>query len=39
MGWGSEFQYSLDAVLGVLAFRRYDADEYIREYENFLKVA
>ena len=37
MVWGTEFQYSFDAVLGVLAFRRYDADDYIRKYEN-LKV-
>ena len=36
MTWGTQYQYSPDAVLGVFASLPYDADDYIREYEQFL---
>lgn len=36
MTWGTQYQYSPDAVLGVFASLPYDADDYIREYETFL---
>lgn len=36
MLWGTQYRYSEDAVLGVFASHPYDADDYIREYEQFL---
>ena len=36
MLWGTQYRYSEDAVLGVFASHSYDADDYIREYEQFL---
>lgn len=36
MTWGTQYRYSEDAVLGVFASHAYDADDYIREYEEFL---
>jgi acetyltransferase-like isoleucine patch superfamily enzyme len=33
--WGSQFGYSADAVLVVLASHPYDAADYIRDYEEF----
>ena len=33
--WGSQFGYSADAVLVVLASHPYDGDDYIRDYETF----
>lgn len=36
MVWASQYHYSPDAVLVVLASDVYDADDYIREYERFL---
>jgi acetyltransferase-like isoleucine patch superfamily enzyme len=36
MIWGSQFRYSPDAVLLVLASREYEDADYIREYEQFL---
>lgn len=36
MVWGAQFRHSPNAVLLVLASDRYDADDYIREYEDFL---
>jgi UDP-2-acetamido-3-amino-2,3-dideoxy-glucuronate N-acetyltransferase len=38
MIWGSQFRYSADAVLMVIASHRYDADDYIRDYEEFLRL-
>jgi acetyltransferase-like isoleucine patch superfamily enzyme len=35
MTWGTQYQYTDDAVLGVFASLPYDADDYIREYEQF----
>jgi acetyltransferase-like isoleucine patch superfamily enzyme/dTDP-4-dehydrorhamnose 3,5-epimerase-like enzyme len=36
--WGIQYAYSLDAVLMVLASDPYDADEYIRDYDEFLRL-
>jgi UDP-2-acetamido-3-amino-2,3-dideoxy-glucuronate N-acetyltransferase len=33
--WGSQFGYSADAVLVVLASHPYDATDYVRDYEEF----
>ena len=35
--WGTQYQYSTDAVLLVLASEVYEAGDYIRSYEEFLK--
>ena len=35
MIWGTQYKYTKDAVLLVLASHRYDADDYIRDYETF----
>ena len=34
--WASQYRYDDDAVLLVLASHRYDPDDYIREYDDFL---
>lgn len=39
MTWGTQYKYSPDAVLGVFASHAYDPTDYIREYEEFLRVA
>lgn len=39
MTWGTQYDYSEDAVLLVFASHAYDADEYIRDYDEFLKLA
>lgn len=36
MVWGIQYKYSKDAVLLVLASGKYDAKEYIRDYDEFL---
>jgi UDP-2-acetamido-3-amino-2,3-dideoxy-glucuronate N-acetyltransferase len=36
--WGSQFRYSADAVLLVLASHPYDSSDYIRDYEAFLQA-
>jgi acetyltransferase-like isoleucine patch superfamily enzyme len=38
MVWGVQYKYSSDAVLLVLASEGYDAADYIREYDEFLKA-
>lgn len=38
MTWGTQFQYSPDAVLLVLASHAYDAGDYIRDYDEFLAL-
>lgn len=38
MVWGVQYQYSPDAVLLVLASEFYDSADYIRDYEEFLKL-
>jgi len=37
--WGVQYKYSADAVLLVFASELYDADEYIRSYEEFLHLS
>ena len=36
MVWGIQYRFSADAVLLVLASDTYDADDYIRSYDDFL---
>jgi hypothetical protein len=36
MIWGTQFGYSQDSILVVLASLPYDPDDYIRDYEEFL---
>jgi len=36
MVWGIQYKYSRDAVLMVLASGKYDAEEYIRDYDEFI---
>jgi UDP-2-acetamido-3-amino-2,3-dideoxy-glucuronate N-acetyltransferase len=38
MIWGTQWKYTRDAVLLVLASHPYDAADYIRDYEEFLQV-
>lgn len=35
--WGIQYKYSKDAVLLVYASHRYDQDDYIRDYDQFIK--
>jgi UDP-2-acetamido-3-amino-2,3-dideoxy-glucuronate N-acetyltransferase len=37
--WASQHEFSPDAVLLVLSSDNYDPNEYIRDYEEFLKLA
>lgn len=39
MIWGTQYKYSADAVLMVLASHEYDPDDYIREYATFRTLA
>lgn len=39
MTWGTQYQYSSDAVLVVLASHPYDGADYIRDYSDFLQRA
>lgn len=39
MTWGTQYNYSSDAVLLVFASHHYDPDDYIRDYETFLRLA
>ena len=39
MMWGTQFDYSTDAVLGVFASLPYDGGDYIRDYDQFLDAA
>jgi UDP-2-acetamido-3-amino-2,3-dideoxy-glucuronate N-acetyltransferase len=36
--WGTQYNYSADALLVVLASDQYDADDYIHDYEEFLSL-
>ena len=38
MVWSTQYHYTDDAVLLVLASEHYDADDYIRDYAEFLKL-
>jgi UDP-2-acetamido-3-amino-2,3-dideoxy-glucuronate N-acetyltransferase len=37
MVWGSQFRYEPDTVLLVLASHPYDAGDYIRDYEDYIR--
>jgi UDP-2-acetamido-3-amino-2,3-dideoxy-glucuronate N-acetyltransferase len=37
MVWGTQYKYSEDAVLLVLASHKYDSGDYIRDYDEFLR--
>ena len=39
MTWGTQYNYSPDAVLAVFASRPYEDADYIRDYEQFLELA
>ncbi|MCR9370871.1 FdtA/QdtA family cupin domain-containing protein [Vibrio parahaemolyticus] len=39
MTWGIQYNYSSDAVLLVFASDYYDNNDYIRDYEEFLRLA
>ena len=39
MTWGIQYRYTEGAVLLVLASDLYDADDYIRDYGEFLALA
>jgi hypothetical protein len=36
--WGIQYKYSNDAVLMVFASHTYDANDYIRDYDEFMKL-
>jgi len=38
MTWGSQYGYEPGTVLGVFASHPYDADDYVREYEEFVTL-
>lgn len=38
MTWGTQYRYTDDAVLGVFASLPYEAEDYVREYEQFLTM-
>lgn len=38
MTWGTQYQYSSDAILLVLASHAYDADDYIHDYAEFRRL-
>jgi UDP-2-acetamido-3-amino-2,3-dideoxy-glucuronate N-acetyltransferase len=38
MVWGSQFRFSSDAVLAVFASRRYEPEDYIRDYAEYLST-
>lgn len=38
MTWGTQYKYSEDAVLLVFASHYYDSKDYIREYDEFLRL-
>jgi UDP-2-acetamido-3-amino-2,3-dideoxy-glucuronate N-acetyltransferase len=37
MTWGIQYRYSVDATLLVFASHPYDPDDYIRDYDDFLR--
>jgi UDP-2-acetamido-3-amino-2,3-dideoxy-glucuronate N-acetyltransferase len=38
MVWGVQYKFTSDAVLSVFASDKYDANDYIRSYDEFLKL-
>jgi hypothetical protein len=39
MVWGTQYQYSADALLLVFASHHYDPKDYIRDYREFVEAA
>ncbi|MEI2732908.1 MAG: WxcM-like domain-containing protein [Dermatophilaceae bacterium] len=39
MTWGTQYKYTPDALLAVFASLPYDANDYVREYDEFLALA
>jgi dTDP-4-dehydrorhamnose 3,5-epimerase-like enzyme len=39
MIWGTQYNYSRDSLLLVFASHEYDADDYIRDYDEYLSLA
>jgi hypothetical protein len=39
MVWGTRYKFSPDAVLAVLASAEYAQADYVRDYEEFLRLA
>jgi len=37
--WGIQYKYSSDAVLLIFASDYYEADDYIRNYSDFVEIA
>ena len=37
--WGIQYKYSPDAVLAVFASEPYDPADYIRDYDEFVRIA
>ena len=37
MIWGTQYKYTKDAVLMVFASRKYEPEDYIRDYNEFLR--
>ena len=38
MVWATQYRYSADAVLGVFASHPYDPADYVRDYEEYLRL-
>jgi UDP-2-acetamido-3-amino-2,3-dideoxy-glucuronate N-acetyltransferase len=38
MVWGIQYRFSADAILAVFASHPYDTEEYIRDYDEFLRL-
>jgi dTDP-4-dehydrorhamnose 3,5-epimerase-like enzyme len=36
--WASQVEHSSDAILGVFASHRYDKNDYINDYEDYIKI-
>lgn len=39
MTWAAQYQYSNNAVLAVFASHAYDSNDYLRNYEEYIKIA
>ncbi len=38
MVWGIQYRFSADAVLAVFASHAYESNEYVRDYDEFLRL-
>jgi hypothetical protein len=36
--WSVQYKYTPDAVLAVMASARYDPEDYVRDYDEFLRL-